>query len=151
MSAKLKLNNNVGGSTSLVCDDSQATDEVVVLPSGGTLVNEEDNFLPRAWVKFNGADGSISATSGGVASIVMTDTATYEVTLSFNLTASDFPVQASYRHDDAQGARVSMIEAYSTAVNKVTVITRMATSTTNTAYQQVPMKNISLTIWGKLA
>ena len=41
MSAKLKLNNNVGGSTSLVCDDSQATDEVVVLPSGGgTLVNE---------------------------------------------------------------------------------------------------------------
>ena len=59
MSARLKLNNNVGGSTSLVCDDSQATDEVVVISATEVQVKSPDNSV---WAIRVDNAGAITAT-----------------------------------------------------------------------------------------
>jgi len=51
MSAKIKINSNSGGSASLVCNDSQTTDEVLTLPKGsGTLASRDDVIgVDQSW------------------------------------------------------------------------------------------------------
>ncbi len=59
MSAKLKLNSNSGGSTSIICEDGQTTDEVVVISTTEVQVKSPDNSV---WAIRVDNSGVITAT-----------------------------------------------------------------------------------------